>query len=325
MRGGGRLAVSLVAALGALLAAGEARAQATATWWSMTPASYASGELPDATSPPSLIDVTHRGFWYGLETTFASLKPHDAVTGPQARSFVWTSRLEGEWAVVGRRWYVGLAESMGYGQPPGGKDGAVVVGYPEIWARAVWATRSGLAYGGGLSLVAPIFKRSPDSTGALASEAMRVVRPWDFTPFAENTFSVQPYLDARVIDGRVTFQLRQGFVLQGLVAQARLPDFNVVSRTTLFLGYQPATTFSLGLELQEVYFISADFQALCQTRRTACDDSLRAAFAVSPSIRLLTRAFQPSLSAMVPFDRTLFDSVRSYWAVRIGLSAIYDD
>jgi hypothetical protein len=52
---------------------------------------------------------------------------------------------------------------------------------------------------------------------------------------------------------------------------------------------------------------------------------MRAVFAVSPSIRLLTRVFQPTLAAMFPFDRTLYDSVRSYWAIRLGLGAVYDD
>jgi hypothetical protein len=281
--------------------------------------------LSDATAPPSLVDLTHRGLWYGLETTFASIKPHDTSAGPQPRFFAWSTRAEGEWSLRPRRWYVGLAHSLGYGRPAQGDAGALLVGYPEVWTRAVWSSRSGLAYGGGLSAVLPIFQRAPDSNEARVAESVRVVRPWDFAPFAENTFSIQPYLDARIIDGNVTFQLRQGFVLQGLVAEARLPDLNVVSRTTLYLGYQPTHAVALGLEFQEVYFISTDFDSACRARQVVCDDSMRAVFAVSPSIRLLTRAFQPSLSAMIPFDRTLFDSVQSYWAIRLGLGAVYDD
>lgn len=313
---------------GALALAWPSRGWAQAVWWSLQPSSE-SAPLPDATAPPSLIDLTHRGAWYGLENTFASIKPHsDALGREQARSFAWSSRLEGEWSLSARRWYLGLSHSLGYGHPTteSTAGGTMLVGYPEIWTRAVWASRSGLAYGGGLSAVIPVFKRAPESAEALAADSVRVVRPWDFAPFAENTFSLQPYLDARVIDGRVTFQLRQGFVLQGLVAEARLPDLNVVSRTTLYLGYQPSEQFALGLELQEVYFISADLTAICRVRATTtCDDSLRAVFAVSPSVRLLTRAFQPSLSALFPFDHTLFDGARSYWGLRLGLGGIYDD
>ncbi|MCS6900701.1 MAG: hypothetical protein RMJ98_13800 [Myxococcales bacterium] len=316
------LFVGVFVLVSALLAPQEGSAQVV-RW---RPASPLDPEaLPDAASPPSLPDLTHRGLWYGLETTFASIQPHDAITGPQPRSLAWSTRAEGEWVLSGRRWYAGVAHSLGYGNPPGGERGALLIGYPEIWGRAVWASRAGLAYGGGLSAVLPLFQRAPDSGEAIVAESVRVVRPWDFAPFAENTFSVQPYLDARIIDGRVTFQLRQGFVLQGLVAKARLPDLNVVSRTTLYLGYQPTYKVALGLEFQEVYFISTDFVADCQVRRAVCDDSLRAVFAISPSIRLLTRVFQPTLSAMFPFDRTLYDSVQSYWAIRLGLGAVYDE
>ena len=299
-------------------------AWAQRTWWSAEPIALDT-ELPDATAPPSLVDLTHRGHWDGLETTVASIKPYPSDEGKAPRSLAWLLRAEGEWALSQRRWYAGAALSTAYGRSPGNQDGALLLGYPELWTRAVWASRAGLAYGGGLSAVIPVFRRDAESSGARVAEAVRVVRPWDFAPFADNTLSVQPYLDARVIDGRVSFQLRQGFVLQGLVAKARLPDLTVVSRTTLALGYHLSEYVALGLELQEVYFISTDFDAACSARRKACDDSLRAAFAVSPSVRLLTRAFQPSLSALVPFDRTLFDSVQSYWGLRLGLGAVYGD
>ncbi len=313
-----------LAAVAAALVAPPAWAQRT--WWSAEPLAL-NTELPDATAPPSLVDLTHRGLWYGVETTFASLKPYPTTTGGSAppRTVAWLMRAEGEVSIYRRRWYAGAALSTAYGQTPGSSAGNVLLGYPEIWTRAVWASRSGLAYGGGLSAVIPVFKRDAESDSARVAESVRVVRPWDFAPFADNTLSLQPYLDARVIDGRVSFQLRQGFVIQGLVAQARLPNVSVVSRTTLSLGYQPSEYFALGLEVQEVYFISTSFEAACQARRTSCDDSLRAVFAVSPSVRLLTRVFQPSLSILLPFDRTLYDSVDSYWGLRLGLSAVYGD
>lgn len=314
---------ALVVALLALGASRPARAQST--WWSFEPAPLDAYALPDAPAPPSIPDLTHRGLWYGFEASFASIKPHDAITGPQPREPAWSSRAEVEWAIAHRRWYTGLAHELGYGYPPGGKNGSLLVGYPEVWGRGVWASRSGIAYGGGLSLVLPLFQRDPDSNATVVAEAVRVVKPWDFAPFAENTFTAQPFLDARIIDGHVTLQLRQGFAFQGLVAEARLPKANVVSRSTLYLGYQPSSLVALGLELQEVYFISTDFDATCRSRRTSCDDSFRAIFAISPSIRLLTRAFQPSLSMLFPFDRTLFDQVQSYWAVRLNLGGIYED
>jgi hypothetical protein len=311
-----------LAALLTLLAAREARAD---SWWlSKNPLPSVSYSVPDAPAPPSLPDLTHRALWLGAETSIASIKPHDAITGPQPRQAAWVQRVEAEYAVSQRRWYLGAAYEAAYGKPPGGSDGVLLARYPEIWGRAVWASRTGLAYGGGLSLVVPIFSRSPGSPGAIVAEGVRVVRPWDFAPFAENTFTATPYLDARIIDGNVTLQLRQAFSLQGLVAEARLPKANVVSRSTLYLGYQPLEQLALGLEVWEVYFISADFQGICEARRKTCDDSLRAAFAVSPSLRFMWRTFQPAVSLLLPFDRTLFDEVASYWAVRLSLGGVFD-
>ena len=270
--------------------------------------------IPEYPAPPSIPDLTHRGLWVGLEQNFASVKPNPSPDGSQPRAFGWLTRVEGELAVVSQRWYVGLAGEVAWGKAPGGDSGRFLLGYPELWTRAVWASRAGLTYGGGLSLVAPVFHRSPDSNAAVVAEGVRVVRPWDFAAFADNTFTAMPFLDARVVDGRVTFQLRQGLGFQDLVASTRLPHANLTSRTTLFLGYRPIDELGLGLELWEVYFISSDVP-----------DNQRAVFAISPSIRLVTRAFQPAFSILVPFDRPLFDRVESYWAARLTLAAVIDD
>lgn len=281
--------------------------------------------LPDAPAPPSLPDLTHRGLALGFDGYLASIKPHDSITGAQPRSFSWFTRLEAEQSISQRSWYLGAAQELAHAYPPGGKASETILGYPEIWGRAVWASRSGLAYGGGLSLVLPLFQRGADSSESVVSQSVRVVRPWSFAPYAENTFTATPFLDARVIDGRVVLQLRQGFALQGLVAQARLPKANVVSQTTAYFGYQVSNLLALGLEMSEVYFISTDLGAICQSNRSGCDDSLRAVFSMSPAVRLLTRRFQPSLSMLFPFERTLFDQVQSYWAVRLTVGIILDD
>lgn len=303
----GRRLALLVAALSAH--AGPASAEPELFGYSLDPSA-----MPDHPAPPSIPDLTHRGIWLGLEQTFASIKPKDAITGPQDRSFAWLGRAEVETTVgSSRRFFAGLATESAYGKPPGGTDGRVLAGYPELWGRAVWSDRTGLSYGGGLALVVPAWRRGASSADAAVSEGVRVVRPWDFPAFADNTFTGTPFLDARVVDGRVTMQLRQGFSFQGLVAEARIPSVNLVSRTTLFLGYQPIDEIGLGLEVWEVYFLSADLP-----------DNQRAAFALSPSVRLLTRTFQPALSLLVPYDRPLFDRVESYWAVRLTFGAILD-
>ena len=291
-------------------------------------------DLPDAPSPPSLPDLTHRALYASLELTAASLQPNDPGGGPSRRSFNGISRADGELSLgASRRYYVGLGEEVAVG----GRGPAVVPSYPEIWGRAVWASRAGLAYGGGLGFVLPIFSRAPDSEAADAARAARVVKPWSFSLFSDNTLTVRPFLDARVIEGSVTLQLRQSFELQGLVADARLPTRSLVSRTTFYLGYQPLKLLGFGLEVTELYFISAArvcFSGGTTTSSsstttpgnapcTTLTDDLRAAFVVSPSVRFLIRDFQPAVSAILPFGQTLLGEAKSFWALRFTLGGVF--
>ena len=95
-----------------------------------------------------------------------------------------------------------FAVTTGAGSP------LAVAGNPELWGRALWASPAGLAYGGGLGLVLPV-----SSHGAAATEVaqtIRVLRPWDYVDFINDTFIFRPFIDVRDIDGRVIVQLRQG-------------------------------------------------------------------------------------------------------------------
>jgi hypothetical protein len=273
--------------------------------------------LPDAFAPPSLPDLTHRGAWFNLESSFASVRPRAPAEGEaRTRANGWLLRGEGEAELIQRSWYAGVATELALGESlaQGGGRG-LLAGYPELWTRAVWASRAGLAYGGGVSVVVPVFKRNQEAAGGRIAESVRVVRPWTFATYAENTITVRPYLDARVIDGSVTLQLRQAFDLQGLVAEVEVPRAGVVSLTTLFLGYRPWDTLGLGVELWEVYFLNA----------SNVPDERRAVFAVSPAVRYIGRRWQPALSGIFPFERPLFDQASSYWAVRASLGLVLDD
>lgn len=291
--------------------------------------------LPDAPSPPSLPDLTHRGLYVSFETIEASVQPNEVDGRATSRVFGGITRLEGELALdEPRRYFVGLGEELAV---TGLGRGTVLPSYPEIWGRAVWASRAGLAYGGGLGFVLPVFSRDPNTDAAAASRLARVVKPWSFALFSDNTFTARPFLDARVIDGSVTLQLRQSLELQGLVADAQLPTRSLVSRTTFYLGYQPVKPLGFGLEITEVYFISASRVCLSYATSqagtdagvagkpspcTTLTDDLRAAFVMSPSVRVLIRNFQPSLSAIVPFGQTLLGEARSFWAIRLNLAGV---
>jgi hypothetical protein len=300
-------------------------------------------DLPDAPSPPSLVDLTHRSLYAAFETTQASVRPNDVGGVPQGRVFGGITRFEGELAIDrARRFFAGIGEEVavsGLGQ------GTVLPSYPELWGRAVWASRAGLAYGGGLGFVLPVFSREPNSEAARASQLARVVKPWSFSLFSDNTFTARPFLDARVIDGSVTLQFRQSLELQGLVADAQLPTRSLVSRTTVYLGYQPVKPLGFGLEVTEVYFISAS--SVCvdvpkaapvtttpsggkatdpgtEKACTTLTDDLRAAFVLSPSVRFTVGDFHPAVSAIVPFGQTLLGEARNFWAVRLSLGAVFE-
>lgn len=316
---------------------GLATAGLTRDAWAQTYDPRAPENLPDAPSPPSLPDLTHRALYASFETTQASVLPNNVNGVPQGRVLGSITRLEGELAIDSRRrFFAGAGEEVAIS---GLGSGTLLPSYPELWGRAVWASRAGLAYGGGLGFVLPVFSRPPNTEAAAAARIARVVKPWSFALFSDNTFTARPFLDARVIDGSVTLQLRQSFELQGLVADARLPTRSLVSRTTLYVGYQPIKPLGFGMEVTEVYFISASRVCVADVPKgsesspaaagtespcTTLTDDLRAAFVVSPSVRFLIRDFQPALSAIVPFGQTLLGEARTFWALRFTIGGVFD-
>ena len=273
-------------------------------------------QLPDAPAPPSLPDLTHRALSLTLETTLASVKPNLEPDGtqPDARG-VWLERIEAETAVSSRRWYVGIAQEVAGGRSPPQGVG-VVAGNPEVWGRALWASRAGLAWGGGLGIVPPIVRHAPDSEGAGVQDTVRIVRPWDYPHFADRTLTFRPFIDVRDIDGPVMLQLRQGIDVGVATSEdsPQTPRDTVTSCTVFFIGYQPMQRLMLGLELSEVYFIKAEGVA----------DDQRAVFAVSPGVRWKGDGVQPALSMVAPIDQPLFHSAQNYWAVRLGLTVILE-
>jgi hypothetical protein len=260
--------------------------------------------LPDAPAPPTLPDLTHRALATSFENTFASLLSRPTDGSAPNRSLGWTERLEIEQALSLRRWYVGVSEELALGRAP--NRGFLLVGAnPEVWGRALWASQAGLAYGGGLGVVLPVLHH--DEAGTQVAQAMGVVRPWDYVEFTNDDFVLRPFIDVRDIDGRVILQLRQGI-------DWNRSETSLTSRTTFYIGYRLSERFGLGLEAWEVYLVTA---------ANPKDDG-RAAYAVSPSVRFMTRVLQPALSFLLPIDRPLVDSVDSFWAVRLSVGLVID-
>jgi hypothetical protein len=261
--------------------------------------------LPDAPAPPTLPDLTHRALAVSLDTTFASIHGNTTPEGADpGRSFGWNERIEAEQAVSIRRWYVGVSEQLALGKPPGG-DFLLVAANPEVWGRALWASQAGLAYGGGLGLVLPGVPHG--TAGTEVAQTIRAIRPWDYVQFVNDDLIFRPFIDVRDIDGRVLLQLRQGIDWDRASGA-------LTSRTTFYVGYRPTQLFGVGLEAWEVYLIQAPFQK----------DDGRAAYAVSPNIRFMTRVLQPAFSVLLPIDRPLFDAAKDFWAVRLSVSVILE-
>lgn len=273
-------------------------------------------QLPDAPAPPTLPDLTHRAVALSIEATVASVQPPaDAQGATPDRVGVWIGRLEAEAALSNRRWYLGLAQEIARGQSSQADD-ATVIGNPEVWGRALWASRAGLAYGGGLGIVPPLVPQEAHDEPAPSPRAsVRVVRPWDYPHFAGRVVTFRPFVDVRVIDGRVLLQLRQGVdVVKKVASDDAIPDTTLTSRTMFYMGYRPVDPVGIGLELSEVYFIKAP----------GVTDEERAVFAVSPSIRWMSPVLQPAISGIFPFDRPLFGAARDYWAIRLTLGMVID-
>jgi hypothetical protein len=213
-------------------------------------------------------------------------------------------RLELEQALSLRRWYVGVGEQIALGNPLN-EGFQMVAGNPEVWGRTLWASQAGLAYGGGLGAVLPAFRHAPGAS--TLTQTVAVVRPWDYADFINGDFILRPFFDVRSIDGRVMLQLRQGIDWDQSSGA-------LTSRTTFYIGYRPAPLFGLGLEAWEVYLIQA------QQRK----DDGRAAYAVSASVRLMTRVLTPAVSILAPIARPLYDTVDNFWAIRLTMSVVLE-
>lgn len=264
---------------------------------------YDAYALPDAFFTPTLPDLTHRSLAIGLDTTLASIQPSrlaDASKPP--RSLGIMQRLEAEHAVSIRRWYLGAAMGIASGSAPA----KIAISQPEIWGRAVWASRAGLAYGGGVGLVFPVSGYSESTRQSLVEGHVRVVRPWDFTSFHDGAFTFRPFVDVRAIDGPVTLQLRQG-IDWAMPLEGGEP--RIASRTSLFVGYDVGKDLQLGLEGSEVYSITAP----------NVSDEQRATYTMSPSIRYMTPMVQPGISAIFPLDQTILGLADSFWALRLNV------
>jgi hypothetical protein len=135
--------------------------------------------------------------------------------------------------------------------------------------------------------------------------------------------TLRPWIDIRHVVWRFIFQLRQGLDVE--IAARDLNPYEhraeYVARTTLYAGFRLAKPIGVGLELWEVYQISAD---LCGAKHPCFDDDKRAAFSISPSVRLLLGRVEPALSLLFPMATPLRGEAASYWAARLNVGFAFE-
>ena len=264
-------------------------------------------ELPSAPRPPTLPALTHPELEGTLESTMGILK--SATTGPD--SVVYIQRIGVEYPVANRRFFLGANYEAAAGSLPG-VDGSArfVSGNTELFARTAWATRTGLAFGGGGAVMLPSATFGSSGPAFNTVTAAAAVRPWDNAFFDANALTFRPFVDARAFDHGFLVQFRQTLDISQSVISAA-PRTELAAVTSAFVGYKIGDAIGAGVEAFELYVIKG-----------AADDGARSTIAVSPSVRILTPLVQPALSAIFNIHDSLAPTVAGAYGVRIALTFV---
>jgi hypothetical protein len=275
-------------------------------------------DLPRAPRPPTLPELTHRDIEGTLESTFGVLTP--AASGANVVTYV--QRIGLEYPVTARRWFAGASYEFAGGEPPGGGTAKVVGGNVELSGRTVWATRTGLAFGGGLAITIPTasFTRCPGSIGcpvvgspgdaARIADAASTLRPWDLPLFQEGFLTLRPFFDVRDVDGPFVIQFREG--IDVAFDTTNLPTFRIAAVSAVYVGYS-LPLVGLGIEAFEYYFLD-----------WPVPDDKRALFVISPSVRLMTPYIQPAFSFMTSAGTPFGGETDRFWGLRLAVTVVWD-
>jgi hypothetical protein len=265
-------------------------------------------DLPSAPRPPTLPELTHGDLEATLETTAGALLP--AGSGSLAHAYVQRIALE---APIGpRRWYVGAEYEVAAGTANGAFE--AVGSNLALEGRTLWATRTGLAFGGGLRLTAPTAAFGASGTAATVALDAATLRPWDVGYFVPDSLGVRPFVDVRVLDGPFVAQFRQG--LDALFATSR-NDQRLYATTGLYLGWRFSREVAAGLEAFEAYAIDAS--------QAGVRDGARSAIVVSPNVRLSLPWVQPAISVFTNLGTPLYGAHESVWGFRFAFTLVYEE
>ncbi len=255
--------------------------------------------VPAAPRPPTLPELTHSETEGTLEATAGAILPNTGGGFTHA----YAQRLSVEVPVGLRRWYVGAEYELATG------DGRVVSGNLALGGRTLWATRTGLAFGGGLSLIVPTAVFDTQGPAASTALAAATLRPWDVSFFTPSAFGARPFVDVRAIDGKFVAQFRQS--LDVLDTGGRLALYATVG---VYLGLWATHEIAAGIEAFEAYAISVD----------NVDDGKRATVVISPNVRLVLPWVEPAISAFTNIGTPLQGASDRIWGFRLAFTVVYD-
>jgi hypothetical protein len=276
--------------------------------------------LPRAPRAPTLPELTHSEMEATLETTAGAIfRP-----GGLGLEHAYVQRIALEVPIGLRRWYVGAAYEAAGGY--NGSGLAVVGGNLAVDGRTVWATTTGMAFGGGLSLMFPTASYDPNGPASQVALAAATLRPWDVSYFVPDSYGVRPYVDVRALDGPFVIQFRQGLDLT--VSSLLLSDRRLYATAGVYFGWQITPVAAAGLEVFEAYAIDLP----------AVQDGNRESLVVSPSVRLALPWVQPAISAFtnlgppisapwVQRETSVFETPGksgTVWGFRFAFTVVYD-
>lgn len=263
-------------------------------------------DVPAAPRPPTLPELTHPDAEGTLESTVGAILPNGG--GEFNHAFVQRLALE---APVGRRrrWYLDANYEFA------AADSRVVSGNLELGGRTLWATPTGLAFGGGVDLIVPtaLFGES----GPAASSALHAatLRPWDVAFFVPGAIGGRPFVDMRAIDGRFVVQFRQALDL--LTTTNSLGSPFIYATLGVYLGFWATHAVAAGFEAFESY-------AIAVPNFLKINDAERAAVVISPNVRLVLPWVEPAISAFTNVGTPLQGASDRIWGFRLTFTVVYD-
>ncbi len=282
----------------------------------------------DAIGPPPIPGLSHAGWAFDFEYLIASAEPTDVQSAEpiDQRALSYGARWALEMPLVDRIWYLGATSELAAASVPSGDDpqsggSTVVLGNPEVWTRALWSSDLGLSAGGGLGVVLPI-PRTFSRLERQVVRAFRTVRPEGFNHFLDLALTARPYFDIRHVTGPVTLQMRQGVDFSVLLRDRAETEnrYDLTALASAYVGVRVLDPLTLGLELAEVYQITADTSA--PSCISPCDQH-RVQITLSPIVRLHLWGLSPAISALFPLSTPLRSEVTSYYAIRLHLDVLF--